>query len=482
MEIEDFQMQIQSHLCQLKVEDLGAIANTVGCSDSDIKEKSRKGLARWIEEHLEAKLKGSVGEKIEYLEDFKVGIMNYAPHCPPLEDVNKELNPKAPQSELEKVNVEYEAIKQKLEKLTTGKSHSPTKGFESKEDVNAKGGSKPLFFQPNDFKRELKIIGQIGEPGQKDKLSFVSLVRQMEGALQKGYKPQEVVDAVVRAINPGMRLRSHLEGLSDLTLPRLRRILRSHYQEKSTTDLYRQLSTLVQEPQENPQSFLIRALDTRQKTLFASQEVDAQLKYDPKLVQGMFLHAVDTGLQDEAIRTRLRPILERPDVQDEDLIQQMNVVVSEETERKSKLGSTPRQKNPRVNEVQASQGEGGAAQQGATAQKMNSSGKDSPKEEQFMAVLQAVRSELAILKESVERNQSDEERFTSAPPVNQNQQSYQGPMGCPSCQKERKGELCDHCHVCGSSDHWACGCRKRCSRGEKSCQGNRWGLQPKDRK
>ena len=99
-----------------------------------------------------------------------------------------------------------------------------------------------------------------------------------------------------------------------------------------------------------------------------------------------------------------------------------------------------------------------------------------------MAVLQAVRSELATLKESVERNQSNEERFTTAPPVNQNQQSYQGPRGCPSCQKERKGKLCDHCHVCGSSDHWARGCRKRYSRGEKSCQGNRWGLQPRDRK
>ena len=208
MEIEDLQMQIQSHLCQLKVEDLGVIAKTLGCSDCDINEKSRKGLARWIEEHLEAKLKGSVGEKIEYLEDFKAGIMNYKPHCPPFfEDVSKELNPKASQSELEKVKLEYEAIKQKLEKLTTGKSHSPTMGVESKEDVNTKGASKPLFFQPSDLKRELKVIGQLGEPGQKDKLSFVSLVRQIEGALQKGYKPQEVVDAVVRAINPGMRLR-----------------------------------------------------------------------------------------------------------------------------------------------------------------------------------------------------------------------------------------------------------------------------------
>ena len=36
---------------------------------------------------------------------------------------------------------------------------------------------KPLYFQPSDFKG-VEIIGQIGETGQKDSLSFVSLVRQ----------------------------------------------------------------------------------------------------------------------------------------------------------------------------------------------------------------------------------------------------------------------------------------------------------------
>jgi len=59
-----------------------------------------------------------------------------------------------------------------------------------------------LYFQPSDFKREFKIIGQIGEPGQKDKLSFVSfvsLVRQIDGALQKGCKPLQEVDAMVKA-------------------------------------------------------------------------------------------------------------------------------------------------------------------------------------------------------------------------------------------------------------------------------------------
>ena len=70
----------------------------------------------------------------------------------------------------------------------------------------------------------------------------------------------------------------------------------------------------------------------------------------------MFLHAVDTGLQDEAILNRLRPSLQTPRLQDEDLIQQINVVVSEETERKSKLGTSNRHKSAKVSEVSSKVG------------------------------------------------------------------------------------------------------------------------------
>ena len=451
MEIEDVQMQIQSYLCQLGVKDLEEIAKTLGCSDDDTKEKNRKGLVRLIEEQLEGTLKGTKADKMERLEEFKSQIMEHTPICPPLEAVGEETKPGISQPSL-------------------------GEGKPNLEDV------KPLYFQPSDFKRELKIIGQIGEPGQKDKLSFVSLARQIEGALQKGYKPLEVVDAVVRSINPGMRLRSYLEGLESLTLPRLRHILRSHYQEKSATELYRQLSTLVQEPQEGSQSFLIRALDTRQKILFASKEADTQLKYDPALVQGMFLHAVDTGLQDEAIRTRLRPLLQNPAVQDEDLIQQMNEIVLEETERKSKLGSSTRHKNPKVNEVHASQTGEGAVQPATTDKKLKRPEEGNTKEDNFMAAIQEVRSELATLKESIEKNLAEDQQLTSTPLGSQNQQWYRRPMGCPSCQAKGRGDLCDHCHICGSSDHWARGCRKKNSSGEKAGSGNRHGLRPRDRK
>ena len=99
-----------------------------------------------------------------------------------------------------------------------------------------------------------------------------------------------------------------------------------------------------------------------------------------------------------------------------------------------------------------------------------------------MAALQAVRSELATLKESIEKNRAKDERLTSTPLGSQNQRWYCQPLGCPSCQAKGKGESCDHCHISGSNDHWARGCRKKNSGGDKAGSGNRCGLKLRDRK
>jgi len=149
---------------------------------------------------------------------------------------------------------------------------------------------------------------------------------------------------------------------------------------------------------------------------------DTQLKYDTELVQGLFLHAVDTGLQDEAIRTKLRPFFLIPDVQDEDLIQQMNEIVLEETERKSNLGSSTRHKNPNVNELHASQPGEGAVQSATTNKKLKCIDGGNAKEDNFIAALLAVCSELATLKESIETNRAEDERLVSRPAGSQNQQ------------------------------------------------------------
>ena len=87
-------------------------------------------------------------------------------------------------------------------------------------------------------------------------------------------------------------------------------------------------------------------------------------------------------------------------MQDEELIQRMNETVLEESERKSKLGSSIPQKNPKVNEVHASQMVGGSAQQQITNKKVKSPERENSKEDRVMAAIQEVRSELATLKES----------------------------------------------------------------------------------
>ncbi len=106
----------------------------------------------------------------------------------------------------------------------------------------------------------------------------------------------------------------------------LRRILRFHYQEKTATELYKQLTTEVQHPRETPQSFLIRALDLRQKFQFASQENDSGLKYDPAL-QNMILHTVLTGLQNDRIQSDLQPYLSDSTVPDKVLMEKLNVAI-----------------------------------------------------------------------------------------------------------------------------------------------------------
>lgn len=107
--------------------------------------------------------------------------------------------------------------------------------------TNQNSSSAKDLNQPFVWQREFKIAGQIREPGQKDKLSFSSLAHQIENGIKKNVPEHEIVHAVIKAIAPGMQLRSYLEGKGNLTLPTLRRILRSHYQERGATELYKQL-------------------------------------------------------------------------------------------------------------------------------------------------------------------------------------------------------------------------------------------------
>ncbi len=76
-------------------------------------------------------------------------------------------------------------------------------------------------------------------------MSYLSLVRQIEIEAEKGHTENEITEAVIRAVSPGLPLRDMLEIKRGLTLSALLTILRGHYKVDSSTDLYHQLIKLI---------------------------------------------------------------------------------------------------------------------------------------------------------------------------------------------------------------------------------------------
>ena len=95
-----------------------------------------------------------------------------------------------------------------------------------------------------------------------------------------GYQEPDIINAVVHAILPHSNLRSYIEMLPNMTLAKLRKILRLHYRESTAPELYQELSVIRQNPKETAPQFLFRALNLRNKVLFASQEDDSRFDMD----------------------------------------------------------------------------------------------------------------------------------------------------------------------------------------------------------
>ena len=79
-----------------------------------------------------------------------------------------------------------------------------------------------------------------------------------------------MIEAVIKAVSPGLKMRSYLEGKTDMTLYTLGHILRTHYAEKDATQMYHKLTKATQDPGESALDFLVRVFDMKQKVLLAS--------------------------------------------------------------------------------------------------------------------------------------------------------------------------------------------------------------------
>ena len=188
-----------------------------------------------------------------------------------------------------------------------------------------------------------------------------------------------------------MPLRSYVEAISELTLPTLCRIIRAHYQEKNSSELYAELANLAQISTEEPQIFLIRAQNLREKIIHASKEANTKFKYDPEHVQSMFLYTTETGLIINNLRGRIRPLLQNVAISDEELISRLNLAVTEEVERSKKFAASSAKVKVKVSQVEQ--------------RKEKKTEKYEKPQEEMIAEMKAQKAKVALLEREVKENQ-----------------------------------------------------------------------------
>lgn len=93
----------------------------------------------------------------------------------------------------------------------------------------------------------------------------------------------------------------------------------------------------------------------KQKVIFTSRQTDADIKYEARTAQNVFLHTVYQGMSEkyDDVRRELRPLLSDPTVTDEALLKLVTKTASEESERKRRLGT--RSSRPKVALAQSSE-------------------------------------------------------------------------------------------------------------------------------
>lgn len=514
-ESDKLQLEIKGTLYKLTVEQLARVCNELqisGPGKEHVTGKTRSQLISHVIKYLEER-------ELSDLEDEGMSDLLHVQDIIDRTQMATDLN----EYEYRNKTDEQENLRKEVEtlRLSLQEKESAMYGLmNTSMNLSTKNMSPAPTNSPM-WRKELKISGQIGEPGQKDRLTFSSLARQIESGLSKGYPESEIIDAVIRAITPGLQLRSYLEGKDKLTLPALRRILRCHYQERGATELYKQLTSEVQSGKETPQNFLIRAMDLRQKILFASQEDDSALKYDPALVQSLFMHTVLTGLQNDNIKSDLQPYLLQTNTSDELLLEKLNIACTNEKERQDKKKHAAPSRVTSVSTVQS--GEATAEKKNATQQNTASlpPGLLSEIKEMCsdMVLLKDLKAEISQIRETIQKSTSTPPQYppSSREPENVSahypvfshsqfppykaestvmpfypqqppaaaheyrpsfgpgrvrntaqfqqgfapQRHYPTPRPNPRCFSciQAGEEYCQHCFKCGSSEHFRAGCR-----------------------
>ena len=286
------------------------------------------------------------------------------------------------------------------------------------------------------LRREFKILGTIGGE-QEDQLTYISLLSQVQEGKKKGYTTLEIAGAVKKACSPATTLRTYFDSKLELPLESIISFIRSYLREKSSTELFQDLNSVIQLESETALNFVLRAMELREKVKMAS-DAENSFKYGRDLVQSLFLHAIRTGLLDDSVKSRMESLLKpEADTTDEVLIEQLNAASAEETERKKKRVNRHEKKCVTIAEASINLPDTNIQLQ----ELMNP----------LMATVKSMTDEIRGLKEELNTMKSKGNSRTFSK------------RGCGFCKKKGKESTCRHCWNCGAGDHLSFDCPKKAS-------------------
>ena len=117
-----------------------------------------------------------------------------------------------------------------------------------------------------------------------------------------GYTKDEIVSSVIRIMHSGLRLKSILEMKSNLTVATLMGYLQHHHKEKSSSDLFPQLTSITEMSNKALLDFILRCIKIREK-LSLTSKTSGEIEHDEVLISYLSLRSVERGILQE-----IRPV------------------------------------------------------------------------------------------------------------------------------------------------------------------------------
>lgn len=401
----DLYLELMRDVYSLKKDDIVAFARNIGMLDTQLTGTVRT-ISKTVREHIDTILEGAADET-EELRRLKDQISNFNVNegrgATGSQDVN--VNPAQSlglETVAEGIQAGLNLEKDPIHPSTPSLNRFPGVTIGGRDEGSIMDGGK-LF-----FKGLPKIKGVIGKG-----LSYNSLVRQVN-LLSKDHPTCDVIEAVIQAVDSALSLRSLLDSKPNIDLQSVLSMIKSSAKESNTTTQFIKLTNAVQSQDEDALSFLIRVMDLKAKILCSFEEGD--VVYTEKQVTSVFLKALENGIRNDSIRSKLRIFL-KPEIRDEELMEKLSEITTEENDRARKI-----QKNAKSQ----------------------------------IRSIEAEKDELNSLRETVKELTVEVKALKTERGKNEPRNRFR--PGCRSCREKGWGSSCRHCFRCGNIGHLSRDC------------------------